>query len=497
MQLLRALVFLFLVSMLVCIGLLGLNCSQKDRSNPLDPDNPATHGDPFELTLTMKPSGVRLDWESPPLSAVAGFRIYRSREAESGFEKIADIAKNEHTYIDAAAILAVTYFYRIAAIDPQGRESQRSRVRSVLTEEIPLFGAPISYSLSISFGGLSPADIDKDGDVDLIALGGGGVNIVNNDGHAGFSTSRTYENDSISGRPYTADLDGDADDEIICGKVIFWNRGGTFDSTTYFRERNLFPTDLDSDGDYDLVGSLYREMGDPEVGLYENSGQATGIFLGHWRWAFYTDVHHNELVAADMDGDGDNDIVTWMSSYDSYNSLQILLNVGNWELSRGDAYYLPSWPTTVSVRDLNRDALPDLSVAVRSDREDYMGNGKRFQVFRNSGSGQFSSPDVYQDASWRYDGTSFNREIILTDITAFDADGNGSLDLAIAVGWLNVISIWKNAGDGTFQLLGNFATGPWPGYICSADFDGDGDNDLATIGWMWDNGLSILLNNSR
>jgi hypothetical protein len=66
-------------------------------------------------------------------------------------------------------------------------------------------------------------------------------------------------------------------------------------------------------------------------------------------------------------------------------------------------------------------------------------------------------------------------------------------DLAVANNNSSDVSILKNLGDGGFQLESNYSAGIWPLSITAADFDDDGDPDLATANMQSDN-ISVLIN---
>ena len=67
-----------------------------------------------------------------------------------------------------------------------------------------------------------------------------------------------------------------------------------------------------------------------------------------------------------------------------------------------------------------------------------------------------------------------------TGIFPADFDGDGDIDLAVANRGTNDVSIMFNAGNGIFSSRTNFSTGEVPRYVHGGDFDGDGDIDLCT-----------------
>ena len=62
---------------------------------------------------------------------------------------------------------------------------------------------------------------------------------------------------------------------------------------------------------------------------------------------------------------------------------------------------------------------------------------------------------------------------------AGDFNGDGRLDLAVANGYDNAVSVLLGNGDGTFQPQVTYAVGSGPDAIVAGDFTGDGRLDLA------------------
>ena len=62
---------------------------------------------------------------------------------------------------------------------------------------------------------------------------------------------------------------------------------------------------------------------------------------------------------------------------------------------------------------------------------------------------------------------------------AGDFAGDGHLDLAVANGGSNDVSVLLGNGDGTFQPQVTYAVGNGPDAIVAGDFTGDGHLDLA------------------
>jgi hypothetical protein len=183
------------------------------------------------------------------------------------------------------------------------------------------------------------ADMDGDGDLDVLAKGGYGNDVglswfENTDGRGDFAARHTVETwgqvrgNLISGYPsaYTADFDGDGDQDVISstpyqtngdsGRTA-WHENvdgqGTFGPSKTIVQgggETVFAADLDGDGDMDAITSARlprQNFGDVDkkMSWLENI-DGRGKFVERIV-ATYATSH--SLTAADFDGDGDIDIL--------------------------------------------------------------------------------------------------------------------------------------------------------------------------------------------
>ena len=91
-------------------------CADRQRLNPLDPQNPQTLGQPTGLSVVSWRDTVTLRWDQLALRDLNGFRIYRRLEGESRFSPIALAPPNTNSFRDLRVTFGLLHAYRIAAV---------------------------------------------------------------------------------------------------------------------------------------------------------------------------------------------------------------------------------------------------------------------------------------------------------------------------------------------------------------------------------------------
>lgn len=114
--------------------------------------------------------------------------------------------------------------------------------------------------------------------------------------------------------------------------------------------------------------------------------------------------------------------------------------------------------------DVDGDGRPDLVLARAGDQ----GEAPSLRTFRSLGGFGLAAPK--ETALGPYDGVS--------SLAAADLDGDGRADLVLSP-FMGSVSVWTNAGDGTFAASTTGLPGYYAGPAIFADFDGDGRLDFA------------------
>ncbi len=180
------------------------------------------------------------------------------------------------------------------------------------------------------------------------------------------------------------------------------------------------------------------------------------------------------IVAGDFDGDGKLDLAV---ANGTDGTISILLGKGDGTFNAQVTYSLsiisliPTTPSALVVGDFNGDGIPDIAVVGAN-----LLVGGIVDIFQGDGNGAFTNVTTLGIGVGA--GPS--------SIVAGDFNGDGNLDFAVANQSDNTISVMRGDGSGTTFTAASgspFGTGGGtsPAAIAVADFNGDGQLDLAVV----------------
>ena len=262
--------------------------------------------------------------------------------------------------------------------------------------------------------------------------------------------------------------------------------------------------DVNADGFADLL--VANNAPSPDNYVSVRLGDGSGAFGAAQTVAV---PQPSDLVVADLDGDGDPDLLTCSTSADNVTLVYNTAGTFGGSVSLG-----ASDPAALAVGDLNADGHLDIvasTVAARTAPTVWLnsGTGGAFTPLVNSGLGQVTAQqaklgDLDNDGDldlvlcipgsvYTYfntgTGTFTTGQTIvargINGIDLADLDGNGNLDMV--VGWpggaspATLLYTYLNSGTGALTQGSAANVGYRPSGVQLADLDGDGDPDLLGI----------------
>lgn len=313
---------------------------------------------------------------------------------------------------------------------------------------------------------LTTADFNGDGKLDLTIAnyGGATISVLLGNGDGTFQAAANYNVGGVRAIA-VGDFNGDGKLDLAVANldnnnvgILLGNGDGTFQAEVTYpvgtAPISVATGDFNGDGKLDLA---VANDGSNNVSVLLGNGD--GSFQPAVNYAVGTTAAY--VVLGDFNGDGKLDLA--VANFGNA-SVSVLLGNGDGTFQTAVNYGVGNSPISLGAGDLNRDGKLDL-VSVNADSDSV-------SVLLGNGNGTFQPAVNY--------GTGISccsRNYGL--MTLGDMNGDGKLDVAIALWNGNEISLLLGNGDGTFQAPTTYNAPGAPLSVAIGDFDGSGKMDLA------------------
>ncbi|HIA99799.1 MAG TPA: VCBS repeat-containing protein, partial [Gemmatimonadetes bacterium] len=338
------------------------------------------------------------------------------------------------------------------------------------------------------------ADIDSDGDIDVLSASFNDDKIAwyENDGAADPSfTARTITTSADAAKSvYAIDLDGDGDIDVLSAsleddKIAWYENDGAADpsftartiTTSADGAKSVFAADVDGDGDIDVLSASIH---DDKVVWYENDGAADPAFTASTITSSADGA--SSVYAADVDRDGDIDVLS-ASSYDDKIAWYENNGAADPSFTAHTITTSADGAASVFAADLDSDGDIDvLSASLLDDKVIWYEN-----TTAAPGTPSFTAADIATSADGAF------------SVFVADMDNDGDMDIVSASENDDTIAWYENDGaaDPSFTAADIATSADGAQSVFVADLDNDGDMDIVsasynddTIAWYENNGAA-------
>ena len=250
-----------------------------------------------------------------------------------------------------------------------------------------------------------------------------------------------------------------------------------FYSTVQSDPTGIAVGDFNKDGMIDLA---VVNAGSGTVSILNGNGNGTFTVTQNIRVGPTTGTGASDLIALDISGDGNLDLITGNTLQ---NEVAVLMGLGNGNFQAVQDYAVPSGPAYLATGDSNRDGKPDLYISQSSDASVAVLVNNTLPT-PEPGGRSYVAPDTLPNGHGN----------MADGIAVADFNHDGYPDVAATYMEDNAVRVLTGQGNGNFNTATVYPVGKQPYWVASGDLNNDGYADLVTAN-TGDNTVSVLMNN--
>jgi hypothetical protein len=353
-------------------------------------------------------------------------------------------------------------------------------------------------------GGVAVGDFNNDGKLDLAFTNQSAVtvDIYLGQGNGTFAYAHSYLSTYGAYSVTATDLDGDGNQDLFVGtdtgslfaadgssngifQSILGRGDGSFVGADAYiplgpQAQGTFYFDVaDFNGDKkpDMVTIDIDSTNGPYLSLLTGNGDGTFNTLAPIPltndFSLVTGI--TGFLAADVNGDGNPDVVFSRTNNAQQSFISVLIGAGHGSFATQVDYPLTAPVVSLVSLDLNGDNKPDLAF-ITNPGSSYPPTATALYVMLNNGDGSFAAP------------VQIDQEEYLSYLAAGDVNGDGSPDLVatatgvVANGVAGATYLYISNGNGSLKPPQTLNGGTYPGGVAIADMNNDGKLDVIVSG---------------